>query len=95
VWCVPTTYTEITGGSASIHKQTLSDEDILLAYYITTRNNSKVNSFDFTIKVDGDFIVIYLVGRNGCKLPQGISYMISNIVREYDEQFLRLKYYKL
>ena len=91
-----TTHTvERTGSFASIRKQDSSDKDILLQYYIETQQNSQWNAFDFTIKIDGDFIVLYIDGKNGCSLPNNLSEMISSIVKENDDNFLNLQYYKL
>ena len=91
-----TTHTvERTGSFASIRKQDSSDKDILLKYYIETQQNSQWNAFDFTIKIDGDFIVLYIDGKNGCQLSESFTKLISNVVKENDDNFLNLQYYKL
>jgi len=83
-----------TGKSSSIHKQTDSDEDILLSYSISSKDDSEKNYFDFKIEIDDAFIVIYLVGLDKCTLPYGMSDMISDIVKDNVDKPLYLKYYK-
>jgi hypothetical protein len=88
------THIEYTGSSSSIKKQDSSNEDIILSYFVRTQNDSEWNTFSFFIQTDGDFIILYLVGGNGCILPYGLSEMISDIVQEHDENFLNLKHYE-